>query len=565
MSSNDSSSDLDSRISAIVESTVGRMRDELLRRMQDTEARLRDITGRLQGEGEAAGELAAAPEPAGPEPVAAAPTAPSGDAGADLFDAVLAMDRSSSQQEVLAALLEGVGSFATRSALFLTRADIAKGWGSYGFDDSGDIQQVELSYGEGPLAVLAEGRGCVALTGDDCATLCRQMGAAPGAEGLLVPFVLRDRLAAALYLDRFAEDPPLGRRSLQLLAYVGAQAVEGLALRQRADTPTLKIATEAAEAPGVALWEAPQAAATAPAEAAPAAVEPAMPEAPAPAPAAPEPTISEPHLTEPRLTEAEAYTESMADEVSLTELADEVAPADLATAEPAAAPTMPEAGDDWQLPALPTDEPAEEPMLSVESPIESPVEPTVEPLVESPVEPTVEPVEPTVEPTVEPPVEPPPPAPAEAAPLWAAPGGGDLSASPAEATPQPGAMMPPAEGQPAGAAGESTEVQPPTDVSGPGWAFTASRAAAETGDEAQHEEARRLARLLVTEIKLYNEEQVEEGRRGNDIYARLREDIDRSRQIFNERVDEAVRQENDYFHEEMVRILGGGNAEALGI
>ena len=81
----------------------------------------------------------------------------------------------------------------------------------------------------------------------------------------------------------------------------------------------------------------------------------------------------------------------------------------------------------------------------------------------------------------------------------------------------------------------------------------------------QHEEARRLARLLVTEIKLYNEEQVEEGRRGNDIYARLREDIDRSRQIFNERVDDSVRQETDYFHEEMVRILAGGNAEALGL
>jgi hypothetical protein len=58
---------------------------------------------------------------------------------------------------------------------------------------------------------------------------------------------------------------------------------------------------------------------------------------------------------------------------------------------------------------------------------------------------------------------------------------------------------------------------------------------------------------------------VEEGRRGNDIYARLREDIDRSRQIFNERVDEAVRGETDYFHEEMVRILAGGNAEALGL
>ena len=178
MSPNDPSSDLDSRISAIVESTVGRMRDELLRRMQDTEARLREITGSLQDGVGADRELAATPEPAAPQPAgpepAAAPPAPGGDAGADLFDAIVAIDRGSSQQEVLAALLEGVGSFASRSALLLTRADVAKGWGSYGFDDSGEMQQVELSYGEGPLAILAEGRGCVTLTADECAGLCRQ-------------------------------------------------------------------------------------------------------------------------------------------------------------------------------------------------------------------------------------------------------------------------------------------------------------------------------------------------------------------------------------------------------
>ena len=140
----------------------------------------------------------------------------------------------------------------------------------------------------------------------------------------------------------------------------------------------------------------------------------------------------------------------------------------------------------------------------------------------------------------------------------------ELSTAAVEPAPAMAEPAPPAK-EPAGAPGGSTEVRPPTDVSGPGWAFTASRAATESSDDSQHEEARRLARLLVTEIKLYNEEQVEEGRRGKDIYARLREDIDRSRQIFNERVDEEVRQQTDYFHEEMVRILAGGNEEALGI
>jgi hypothetical protein len=106
-------------------------------------------------------------------------------------------------------------------------------------------------------------------------------------------------------------------------------------------------------------------------------------------------------------------------------------------------------------------------------------------------------------------------------------------------------------------------VTPPEDVIGPGWAF--ARGPGATGDDEAHEGARRLARLLVSEIRLYNEEQVEEGRRNNDIYSRLREDIDRSRQMYEERVDPSVLGTADYFREELVRILAAGDAEALGM
>ncbi|HET9227869.1 MAG TPA: hypothetical protein VFR31_14435, partial [Thermoanaerobaculia bacterium] len=86
-----------------------------------------------------------------------------------------------------------------------------------------------------------------------------------------------------------------------------------------------------------------------------------------------------------------------------------------------------------------------------------------------------------------------------------------------------------------------------------------------SGDDSLHEEARRLARLLVSEIKLYNEEQVEEGRRKRDIYERLREDIDRSRQMYEERVEARILKTTDYFYQELVRILAAGDAKALGI
>jgi molybdopterin converting factor small subunit len=64
---------------------------------------------------------------------------------------------------------------------------------------------------------------------------------------------------------------------------------------------------------------------------------------------------------------------------------------------------------------------------------------------------------------------------------------------------------------------------------------------------------------------LYNEEQVDEGRRSGNIYNHLREDIDRSRQMYEERTDERVRNSTDYFYQELVRLLAAGDAKALGI
>jgi hypothetical protein len=114
-------------------------------------------------------------------------------------------------------------------------------------------------------------------------------------------------------------------------------------------------------------------------------------------------------------------------------------------------------------------------------------------------------------------------------------------------------------------AARTTEVAPPPDVQGPGLAFMAGRSARSGQEQPQHEEARRLARLLISEIKLYNEEQVLEGRRNRDLYHRLKEDIDRSRQIYEERVDAGVRSGSDYFQQELVRSLAGGDPRALGI
>ncbi|HXG86664.1 MAG TPA: hypothetical protein VNI84_21780 [Pyrinomonadaceae bacterium] len=86
-----------------------------------------------------------------------------------------------------------------------------------------------------------------------------------------------------------------------------------------------------------------------------------------------------------------------------------------------------------------------------------------------------------------------------------------------------------------------------------------------TEDERRlHNDARRFARLLVSEIKLYNEQKVKEGRDGSDLYDRLREAIDRSREMYDKRIQPPVAAKFDYFHYEVVNTLAEGDEAKLG-
>ena len=79
-----------------------------------------------------------------------------------------------------------------------------------------------------------------------------------------------------------------------------------------------------------------------------------------------------------------------------------------------------------------------------------------------------------------------------------------------------------------------------------------------------HNDARRFARLLVSEIKLYNEQKVKEGRESSDLYERLREAIDRSREMYDKRVQPPVASKFDYFNYELVNTLAEGDEARLG-
>ncbi len=515
--------------------------------------------------------------------------------------AVTAIDDAGAQADVLLALLEGGSRFASRTAFFLTRPGEMRGWSSHGFGASASaIEGLELDSADGPWAQLVRGAGAVRLSGDDCAEFCGRIGAAPGREGVLIPFVLRGQLGGALYADRLPGEGVLGAASLQLVTHAAAQALETVAFRGGASPALRWIADEAAEeAAGIPLWrppepeaEPPRAAAAAaeplppaaPAEeeaAAPAPVEEeavaaeAEPEAAAPLPEAempeepaiPEPAAEEPEPAaelgfetpevEPRAEELAAEPEPELEDTSadIWALEEEEEPARV-SAEPAAASPEPEAApglvgqetvrlDVAALRDQPSPLPAAQEFI--------PPEPT--PAVteyEFEAEPMPAPAEAEEEPTLV--------TAAQTAPEPAPPAAPPPVAGYPPAAPEPAAPEPPSE--PAG----SSEVLPPSDLEGPGSAFAKPEPEKTAeGEEALHEEARRLARLLVSEIKLYNEEIIEEGRRNRDIYDRLKDDIDRSRQMYEERIDPRLHGKESYFHQELVQRLAGGDESLLGM
>jgi len=83
-------------------------------------------------------------------------------------------------------------------------------------------------------------------------------------------------------------------------------------------------------------------------------------------------------------------------------------------------------------------------------------------------------------------------------------------------------------------------------------------------DAETHRKAQRFARLLVDEIKLYNQAKVAEGRRHKDLYDRLKEDIDKSRSTYTKRYGTSAAASGDYFQKEVVRNLAEEDMSILG-
>ena len=85
----------------------------------------------------------------------------------------------------------------------------------------------------------------------------------------------------------------------------------------------------------------------------------------------------------------------------------------------------------------------------------------------------------------------------------------------------------------------------------------ASAPAPERDDDGLAEErakAERLARIIVSDIVLYNPEKFDEAAKAGNVVAALDAALGEGRDLFRQRIDERVRGERDYLEEELLRV-----------
>lgn len=124
--------------------------------------------------------------------------------------------------------------------------------------------------------------------------------------------------------------------------------------------------------------------------------------------------------------------------------------------------------------------------------------------------------------------------------------------APAPVAPKPAAEPAPVAVAAAAPAG-TIPVAPPPPPAAP----------ASNGEDEVRNKARRFAKLLVEEIKLYNQAKVNQGRATRDLYDRLKDDIDKSRATYEKRYGQTI-PDVDYFTQELVRILGDNDRSIFG-
>lgn len=182
---------------------------------------------------------------------ATAPAAANASGSLSLVQAVAGVHTGSTQKEILRALLAGGSAYAARVALFVVKAGAAHGWQGRGFGDDEAVKDLPLDLNAGPVSHAFQSR---VPTPGNIAEMDRRFverfGGPANEQILVLPLVLKDKVAALLYADGGANNQ-LDPASLELLVMATSSWLEVVSLRKQTQKDTADAGT-AAERPAAA-------------------------------------------------------------------------------------------------------------------------------------------------------------------------------------------------------------------------------------------------------------------------------------------------------------------------
>jgi hypothetical protein len=156
-----------------------------------------------------------------------------------LLQAISGVRQASGQKDILSALLDGASHFSSRTALFVVRGSAVTGWQARGFAKSDEIKNCSLDISTGLGQRVLEEKTPVKGTADDLDVNFTTTFAAPqDGRVLLLPLLLKERVAAVLYADAGTEDGgQLDDAALDMLVLSSGLWLEIVALRRATATP----------------------------------------------------------------------------------------------------------------------------------------------------------------------------------------------------------------------------------------------------------------------------------------------------------------------------------------
>ncbi|MGH9567212.1 MAG: hypothetical protein ACRD4I_14595, partial [Candidatus Angelobacter sp.] len=167
--------------------------------------------------------------------------------------AVESIQEATLQADILRKLLQGATHFAGRVALFVVKGGSITGWQGIGFEDDDAIPGSTLASSVGLVADAMRSRSSVTgrISEFDKAIIARLKTPAHD-KCILVPLVVKDKVAALLYVDGGVNSPVDGP-ALDTLSRFAGLWLEVNALRRNdhvpGDEPQTAPATAAAAAP----------------------------------------------------------------------------------------------------------------------------------------------------------------------------------------------------------------------------------------------------------------------------------------------------------------------------